>query len=112
MQVVLPHQSESYASSVDPLEQDIPVCTLKNFPYAISHTIQWARDLFDGYFEMRPAQAKHFVGSLSSVNLDELAASLVQEQGDETALRIAKELREDSAAAISSTKKRHEVDSK
>jgi len=49
--------------------------------------------------------------SLSSVNLDELAASLIHEQGDEMALRIAK-LREDPAAAISSTKKRHEVDSK
>jgi ubiquitin-activating enzyme E1 len=105
VQVVVPHQSESYASSVDPPEQAIPVCTLKNFPYAISHTIQWARDLFDGYFEKRPAQANQFFGSLSSVNLDELAASLIHEQGDEMALRIAKELREDSAAAISSTKK-------
>jgi len=50
--------------------------------------------------------------SLSSVKLDELAASLIHEQGDEMALRIDKELREDPAAAISSTKKRHEADSK
>jgi len=48
VQVIIPHESESYGSSVDPPEPDIPVCTLKNFPYEISHTIQWARDLFDG----------------------------------------------------------------
>lgn len=40
VQVVVPHQSESYGSSADPPEPSIPVCTLKNFPYEISHTIQ------------------------------------------------------------------------
>ena len=33
VQVVLPHQSESYASNADPAEEAIPVCTAKNFPY-------------------------------------------------------------------------------
>ncbi|KAJ3412956.1 hypothetical protein HDV05_008671 [Chytridiales sp. JEL 0842] len=49
-QVVLPHLTESYSSSSDPPEKSIPICTLKNFPNAIEHTIQWARDLFDGLF--------------------------------------------------------------
>ena len=61
---------------------------------------------------MRSACPRVMDASLSSVKLDELAASLIHEQGDEMALRIAKELREDPAAAISSTKKRHEADSK
>ena len=26
------------------------MCTLKNFPYKIEHTIQWSRDLFEGLF--------------------------------------------------------------
>lgn len=26
------------------------MCTLKNFPYQIEHTIQWARDYFQGIF--------------------------------------------------------------
>ncbi|ORX47471.1 ubiquitin-activating emzyme E1, partial [Hesseltinella vesiculosa] len=50
-QVVLPYLTESYSSSQDPPEKAIPICTLKNFPNAIEHTIQWARDLFEGYFK-------------------------------------------------------------
>ena len=49
-QVVLPGLSESYGSSADPPEPAIPVCTLKSFPYLIEHTLQWARDAFEGEF--------------------------------------------------------------
>ena len=48
--VVVPRMTESYGSSRDPPEKSIPVCTLKNFPNAIEHTIQWARDTFEGFF--------------------------------------------------------------
>jgi len=50
VQVVVPRMTESYGSSRDPPEKSIPVCTLKNFPNAIEHTIQWSRDLFEGFF--------------------------------------------------------------
>jgi len=43
--------TESYGSSRDPPEKSIPICTLKNFPNAIEHTIQWARDEFEGVFK-------------------------------------------------------------
>lgn len=51
VQVVVPRVTESYGSSRDPPEKSIPVCTLKNFPNQIEHTIQWARDLFEGCFK-------------------------------------------------------------
>ncbi|KAJ1471875.1 hypothetical protein T484DRAFT_1842446, partial [Baffinella frigidus] len=51
VQVVIPHLTESYSSSRDPPEKAIPICTLKNFPNAIEHTIQWARDDFEGVFK-------------------------------------------------------------
>ncbi|KAJ3043758.1 SPS-sensor component ptr3 [Rhizophlyctis rosea] len=54
-QVVIPFLTESYSSSNDPPEKSIPICTLKNFPNAIEHTIQWARDLFEGLFR-QPAE--------------------------------------------------------
>ncbi|KAJ3343385.1 SPS-sensor component ptr3 [Gonapodya sp. JEL0774] len=54
-QVVIPDLTESYSSSQDPPEKSIPICTLKNFPNQIEHTIQWARDLFDGLFR-QPAE--------------------------------------------------------
>lgn len=47
-QTIIPGQSESYGSSADPPEPAIPVCTLKSFPYLIEHTLQWARDTFEG----------------------------------------------------------------
>lgn len=43
VQVVIPFLTESYSSSQDPPEKSIPICTLKNFPNAIEHTLQWAR---------------------------------------------------------------------
>ncbi|KAL3317491.1 E1 ubiquitin-activating protein [Cichlidogyrus casuarinus] len=50
VQVVIPHLTESYSSSQDPPEKSIPSCTLRNFPYLIEHTLQWARDQFEGMF--------------------------------------------------------------
>lgn len=37
---MLPFLTESYSSSQDPPEKSIPICTLKNFPNAIEHTLQ------------------------------------------------------------------------
>ena len=49
-QVVVPHLTENYGATRDPPEKSIPICTLKNFPHKIEHTIQWARDWFEGAF--------------------------------------------------------------
>lgn len=54
VQVVIPHLTEPYGASRDPPEKSVPLCTIKNFPYLIDHTIQWARDLFEGYFVKAP----------------------------------------------------------
>lgn len=50
IQTIIPYLTESYGSTRDPPEKEVPVCTLKNFPYLIEHCIQYARDLFEGYF--------------------------------------------------------------
>jgi len=55
VQVVIPFLTESYSSSQDPPEKSIPICTLKNFPNAIEHTLQWARDEFESLFK-QPAE--------------------------------------------------------
>jgi ubiquitin-activating enzyme E1 len=96
VQVVIPQQSESYGSSADPPEPDIPVCTLKNFPYEISHTIQWARDLFDGYFNRRPRQANDYVSEISQIeDLHAFGQSMIVKMGDDAAIAMAEELGED-----------------
>ncbi|KAG8852374.1 hypothetical protein FRB96_008720 [Tulasnella sp. 330] len=54
-QVIVPHLTESYASSQDPPEKETPSCTVKNFPNIIQHTIEWSRKRFDQLFVL-PAQ--------------------------------------------------------
>ncbi|KAG6832894.1 hypothetical protein H0H92_004778 [Tricholoma furcatifolium] len=55
-QVVIPDVTESYASSQDPPEKETPSCTVKSFPNAINHTIEWSRKQFENLF-IKPAQA-------------------------------------------------------
>jgi len=57
VQVVIPKLTEAYSSSQDPPEKSIPICTLKNFPNAIEHTLQWARDMFEGLFRQSAESA-------------------------------------------------------
>lgn len=61
VQVVIPHVTESYSSSQDPPEKSIPICTLKNFPNAIEHTLQWARDQFEGIFRQPVETAQQYL---------------------------------------------------
>lgn len=62
VQVVVPFLTESYGSSQDPPEKSIPICTLKNFPNAIEHTLQWARDMFEGEFKQLAENAAYYLG--------------------------------------------------
>lgn len=61
VQVVLPHLTQSYGDSKDPPEESIPLCTLRHFPNQIEHTIEWARDAFQGLFCDAPQEAQMFL---------------------------------------------------
>jgi ubiquitin-activating enzyme E1 len=98
VQVVVPHQSESYGSSADPPEPAIPVCTLKNFPYEISHTIQWGRDLFDGLFSRRPSQVNEHIDALRKMESSIFSDKLIRKIGNDAALEVVDELFEDILA--------------
>ena len=37
------------------------MCTLKSFPYLIEHTLQWARDWFEGAFKQAAESANAYV---------------------------------------------------
>lgn len=68
IQVVVPYLSESYSSSQDPPERSIPICTLKNFPNAIEHTLQWARDMFEGVFTQNPQNASQYINDIGFID--------------------------------------------
>lgn len=62
-QVVVPHLTENYGATRDPPEKSIPVCTLKNFPNQIQHTLQWARDYFEGVFKQSAEDVNSYLTS-------------------------------------------------
>lgn len=67
IQVIVPFLTESYSSSQDPPERSIPICTLKNFPNAIEHTLQWARDMFEGIFTQNPQNASQYINDIGFI---------------------------------------------
>lgn len=68
IQVVVPFLTESYSSSQDPPERSIPICTLKNFPNAIEHTLQWARDMFEGVYTQNPQNAAQYTSDITFID--------------------------------------------
>lgn len=92
-QVVVPFLTENYGATRDPPEQGIPICTLKFFPNAIAHTLQWAREWFEEQFKqvpdsvnqyvsLSPEQFKDVLKTIENVKLDNLSkikAALVDE---------------------------------
>merc|ERR1719471_2588403 len=91
-QVVLPKITESYSSSQDPPEKSIPICTLKNFPNQIEHTLQWARDSFEGTFSQAPLSALQY---LSESDFVEKTMKLQGTQPVETMEKVKKVLVDD-----------------
>lgn len=59
-QVIVAHLTESYGSQRDPVDEDVPYCTLKSFPANIEHCIQWARDKFESSFVQKPSMFNKF----------------------------------------------------
>eukprot|EP00533_Pseudo-nitzschia_delicatissima_P000361 CAMPEP_0116082952 /NCGR_PEP_ID=MMETSP0327-20121206/3005_1 /TAXON_ID=44447 /ORGANISM="Pseudo-nitzschia delicatissima, Strain B596" /LENGTH=1052 /DNA_ID=CAMNT_0003573789 /DNA_START=54 /DNA_END=3212 /DNA_ORIENTATION=- len=87
-QVVVPSLTENYGATRDPPEKSIPVCTLKNFPNQIQHTLQWARDYFEGEFK----QSAEDVNSYLSQPPEEYLASLQPNEKVETLKTILRTL--------------------
>lgn len=56
VQVVVPNITQRYIVHGGSHKNAIAMCTLKNFPVNINHTLQWARDMFEGAFR-QPSEA-------------------------------------------------------
>ncbi|VBB18563.1 ubiquitin-activating enzyme E1 [Yasminevirus sp. GU-2018] len=78
VQCVIPDLTESYSALRDPPEQSIAVCTLKLFPYKHEHTVQYARDMFEGYFNRAPSNLikARDINNLKTMTPSEVSAIL------------------------------------
>ncbi|KAL1476493.1 hypothetical protein MTO96_018481 [Rhipicephalus appendiculatus] len=61
VQVVIPLMTESYSCTQDPPETSAPVCTIKYFPNKTEHTLEWARDEFEGLFKTSAVNAVKYL---------------------------------------------------
>ncbi|KAK3557113.1 hypothetical protein QTP70_024648 [Hemibagrus guttatus] len=59
--VVVPHLTESYGPAPSSGQKAIPLCTLKHFPHRIEHTLQWAREQFEGLFNQSPENVNQYL---------------------------------------------------
>lgn len=50
IQFIIPYQTATYSDTNDPQTSEIPVCTIKYYPYAIEHCIEWSLEIFNYYF--------------------------------------------------------------
>lgn len=67
VQVVVPFYTEPYGASRDPPEKSIPLCTIKNFPHAIEHTIEWAMSEFRFRFHDQIISIREYLEDPSQV---------------------------------------------
>jgi len=60
---ILPFLTQSYSSIPSAPDTGIPMCTLRYFPTNIIHTIEWARDKFEGEFKNSVEAANNYLKS-------------------------------------------------
>nr|XP_056713428.1 ubiquitin-like modifier-activating enzyme 7 [Euleptes europaea] len=74
VQALVPFLTEAYGHAEDQDEEEYPLCTLRHFPTTIQHTLQWARDQFDGLFRMAAETVNKFLGDPSFLVSQEVEA--------------------------------------
>jgi len=79
-QPIIPHITESYGASQDQQqEKSFAVCTIKNFPTQIQHTIHYAMDDFNGLFCQQPQQLKKFLSEHDPfVNVSDIEMTIIK----------------------------------
>ncbi len=82
VQVIIPEVTESYGSTVDTADDEIPICTLKNHPYLIEHCIQWAKELFQNFF-VEPFSILNKYNNYDLKKVDELLNKSTETEIDE-----------------------------
>ncbi|XP_014808979.1 PREDICTED: ubiquitin-like modifier-activating enzyme 7 isoform X3 [Calidris pugnax] len=58
---VVPSLTDLLRPGATPRDGTFPLCTLRYFPRTIQHTLQWARDEFEGLFQLPAEHIKRFM---------------------------------------------------
>jgi ubiquitin-activating enzyme E1 len=63
VQPIIPGVTESYNDEPEQAEESIALCTLKQYPNKIEHTIQWARDIFEKEFVQEAVKLAEYLAT-------------------------------------------------
>ncbi|NXA33422.1 UBA1 enzyme, partial [Eudromia elegans] len=85
---MVPHMTRLLGPASDPGEPTFPPCTLRHFPWAVEHTLQWARDEFEGLFRLAAESVNRFLADPACLERLEAAEAL------EVAQRVRRSCRE------------------
>ena len=93
--VVLPHKTQSYSDGPQAGENEdqIPMCTLRNFPSLIEHCIEWARSKFNDLFVDAFQQANKYTANPAAF-LAELRADAAGKGGSSKVAKVLPTLRQ------------------
>ncbi|XP_061202958.1 ubiquitin-like modifier-activating enzyme 7 isoform X2 [Neopsephotus bourkii] len=58
---MVPHLTKLLGPAAAPEDDTFPICTLRYFPHTIQHTLQWARDEFEGLFQLPAEHVNRFM---------------------------------------------------
>ena len=80
-QVILPYETATYSEIKDPVDNSIPMCTVRNFPHKKEHSVEWGLDLFSKIFTDSINDYNNFIKAptktvelIKSINNDTLIA--------------------------------------
>uniref|UniRef100_A0A8C3B8K1 Ubiquitin-activating enzyme E1 n=1 Tax=Cairina moschata TaxID=8855 RepID=A0A8C3B8K1_CAIMO len=83
---MVPPLTKPLQSATGSTDGTFPLCTLRYYPNAIEHTLQWARDEFEGLFQLPAESVNRF--------LEELPEEPAQREGLEVPERVWRSLQE------------------
>ncbi|XP_054694736.1 ubiquitin-like modifier-activating enzyme 7 isoform X1 [Grus americana] len=63
--IMVPPLTKPLGPAGAPRDGTFPLCTLRYFPHTIQHTLQWARDEFEGLFQLPAEHVKRFMEDLA-----------------------------------------------
>ena len=70
VQVIIPNVTQTYSDTSDPPDKDIPICTLKSFPYKPEHCVDWALSHFNELFNDLIIDVKALLGNRLNAHLE------------------------------------------
>ena len=97
-QTIIPSLTESYSNSVNDDQINIPLCTIKSFPYLPEHSVAWAKELFFELFSQNLDITKN-------LNLEKVFEERIIDDINDLIKKYPKDYEEDKSQFWTGTRK-------